>query len=100
MQEKFDAYPFGLYTEHDENYKPIFFAPADNDIHNAVAGFNGPGLDGADNVDDEIPAELRNTADELSGADYADGALYCFHNRTVRHVYRHNFRIQQNDFRQ
>ncbi len=90
MQEKFDAYPFGLYTEHDENYKPIFFAPADNDIHNAVAGFNGPGLDGADNVDDEIPAELRNTADELSGADDANGALYHIDYCAVRYFYSHN----------
>ncbi len=50
----FDTWADAFYTVMYEYHKSLFFAPIGDDFYHVVGGFGGFGMDGANNVHDEI----------------------------------------------
>lgn len=50
----FDTWADAFYTVMYEHHKSLFFAPIGDDFYHVVGGFGGFGMDGANNVHDEI----------------------------------------------
>jgi hypothetical protein len=55
---KIDTWLYAFYTAYYEYYTQVFFAPIGNDFYHVAGGFGGFGMDGSNNVHDEIRFEL------------------------------------------
>ena len=54
----FDGLPFGLYTANYENTRQVLYTTVGRYFYHAVVGLDRTGLDGSNNVYDEVLAEL------------------------------------------
>ena len=86
-----------LYTDGYEDFKPIFFASIDCDIHNAAADFNRAGLDDADYVDDEVFVKIRHRFRQFPRVDRINDTIYCIDNNSICLFYFRCVCLQQND---
>ena len=87
----FDTRGYAFYTGMYEHYKQIFFAPIGDDFYHVVGGFGGFGMDGANNVHDEIRPELWGQDKQFLWPDRTYDTFYHINHYSVRYIYRDYF---------
>lgn len=60
MTLSFDGLTFGLYTANYENTRQVLYATISRYFYHAVVGPDGIGVDGSNNVYDEVLTKLRH----------------------------------------
>lgn len=85
---------FGLYTMGYENIFKVLYKATCRNLYSLVGCFNRFGLDGANNVHDEVLVELWRGFVELSKSDFFDGTFYNLYYRAFRYFHCYNFRLQ------